>query len=576
MPSHRVMQKKKKKRDLCVNPSKTSHKDTKTQRAARGNLNGSAALCENCIRYPSNQPQESKKWNPSRFCGKKQVSGLPFDKAGKGNQSFRLWFDATYLQTRRDQARRDQGRPDQDGLVTIRTRFSRESAMNQQRKIWSRSACLAILIAVVFIAGLFCASNAPAQTEPPVVTLEEAIRIARDHSYQRKAAQYRVESARQDSHSAWAEMMPSLRGEYSYARLKNQPYMRAGNTELLVGPNDNFHWDVSIIQPLFTGFALTSQLEIRELTVAVREQEARSASLDVRRDAQLAYFDLLLARKLREVAGQTVTALEAQEQDAKRFFEQELIPLNDLLRSQVALSDATQSLEKAEASVRLAQTRLNLLLGRPADEALTTADIDDIPPYQAELDALTAKALEARPDIRAARLGLDTLKKAITAAKSPYYPQVGAFANYEQDGDNFAADSNDYSNEQNASAGIKLEWEIFDWGKTRSKVAKNKAELRAAEQRLKMLEDGVRLEVQSAFLDLQVARKNTGTAQNTLAQARENRRIVKLRYDQQIATSTDVLNAQTDLTRADTNYYRALYGYMMSLANLERAVANSE
>ena len=503
MPSHRIMPKRKKKRDLCVNPR--SH-------ASRGNAYQDAS-----------RPIPAKTWP-----------------------------------------------------ISEPTPPSNQSRITKKWKTGFRSARLAFLLSVAVVAWLSLTLDASAQAEPPFITLEEAIQMAQNHSYQRKAAQYRVESARQDRHGAWAEMMPSLQGEYSYARLKEQPYMRAGNTELMVGPNDNFHWDVSVIQPLFTGFALTSQLESRELTVAVREQEARSASLDVRRDAQLAYFDLLLARKLREVASQTVTALEAQEQDAKRFFEQELIPLNDLLRSQVALSDATQSMEKAEASVRLAKTRLNLLLGLPAAEALTTADIDDIPPYQADLDALTAKALEARPDIQAARLGLDTLKKAVTAAKSSYYPHVGAFATYEQDGDNFAADSNDYSNEQNASAGIKLEWEIFDWGKTRSEVAKNKAELRAAEQRLKLLEDGVRLQVQSAFLDLQVARKNTGTAQKTLAQARENRRIVKLRYDQQIATSTDVLNAQADLTRADTNYYRALYGYMMSLANLERAVGDCE
>jgi outer membrane protein TolC len=74
------------------------------------------------------------------------------------------------------------------------------------------------------------------------------------------------------------------------------------------------------------------------------------------------------------------------------------------------------------------------------------------------------------------------------------------------------------------------------------------------------VEDGVRLAVEGVVLDLRTARKNTRTAEKNLAQARENRRINKLRYDQQIATATDVLNAQIDLTWSNTNYYRALYG----------------
>ena len=79
-------------------------------------------------------------------------------------------------------------------------------------------------------------------------------------------------------------------------------------------------------------------------------------------------------------------------------------------------------------------------------------------------------------------------------------------------------------------------------------------------------------EIQSAYLDCQVALKNIETAEKALAQAHENWRITDLQYQQQAATSTDVLDARAFLTQADSNYYRAVYGYLDAVAGLERAV----
>ena len=93
--------------------------------------------------------------------------------------------------------------------------------------------------------------------------------------------------------------------------------------------------------------------------------------------------------------------------------------------------------------------------------------------------------------------------------------------------------------------------------------------------RIKGIKDRVSLEVKEAFLNLGVARKNIFTAKQSLAQARENWRISNLQYIQQVATSTEVLDARTFLTQADTNYYNALYGYMIFLSRLERSVGGT-
>jgi beta-galactosidase GanA len=58
-------------------------------------------------------------------------------------------------------------------------------------------------------------------------------------------------------------------------------------------------------------------------------------------------------------------------------------------------------------------------------------------------------------------------------------------------------------------------------------------------------------------------------------QAKENLRINKVRYEQQVATSTDVIDAQTLLLRTEVNLAVAKIDYLSALAALERAVGSS-
>ncbi len=82
----------------------------------------------------------------------------------------------------------------------------------------------------------------------------------------------------------------------------------------------------------------------------------------------------------------------------------------------------------------------------------------------------------------------------------------------------------------------------------------------------------IRQEVRNTGLDCEVAKKNIATASKALDQAQENWRITNVQYQQQVATSTDVLDARTFLTQADTNYYNSVYGYLSAVAELNRVV----
>ncbi|MDL1968683.1 MAG: TolC family protein [Deltaproteobacteria bacterium] len=408
------------------------------------------------------------------------------------------------------------------------------------------------------------------------LTLNKAIEMAVANNTIIRQAIENQKEAIEEQKSARADFLAKISAGYSYTKLKDAPYAILGGTQIDVGDNDQYHWDLTLSQPLFTGFALSTRYEMAKLGVDVKNAEKEQAILDVVKQVKAAYFNILLTKKFLLVADEAVNQLEFHVRDAEKFYEQGMIPYNDLLRSKVALADALQNRVRAEASVEMAVSAFNTLLQIDLNRKTDVEDILDITPCFFELTNCIKEAIEKRPELKALRLALKNADHGVTFAQSAYYPKVNLVGSYEQNGDNLSATENDFGNTHNTSVTLQASWTFFEWGKTRAEVNKYRRNKSSLAEKLKGIKDSIKLEVKSAFLSLKVAEQNIRTAQKSLVQARENWRITNLQYQQQMTTSTEVLDARTFLTRAETNYYEALYGYMISLAELERAVGREE
>lgn len=379
-----------------------------------------------------------------------------------------------------------------------------------------------------------------------------------------------VALARRDS--AWADLLPQTQATYGITGFEDQPYMRSGGQQLEVGHKVQYHWDVSVTQPLFAGFSLTRSYLSRKQAVEIRELERSQIRLDIIRDVKSAYYRALLADKIVDVARETVAALSAHAEDARKFYEHGVVPQNDLLRAQVTLANAAQALEQATAGQQMALADLQRLMSLDMHASPLLADVATVPTVTFDLSSLLVQAMNNRPALQALRLGLKNIDHTETIVKSAYYPHVALVGRYEQNGDDPGATHNDYGNQQNTILAVEARWKFFDWGKTRADVATVRHTRQAMASRIEGIEYDIRVQTQSAYLAWQVAQKNIVTARTSLAQAEENWRITNLQYQQQVATSTLVLDARTFLSQADTNYYRALYGYLTAVAEVERCV----
>ena len=113
---------------------------------------------------------------------------------------------------------------------------------------------------------------------------------------------------------------------------------------------------------------------------------------------------------------------------------------------------------------------------------------------------------------------------------------------------------------------------LYEGGKTDASIKELMHRQLALEERRRDLLQQIRLQVEDAFEQLQVAKANIETARAALKQAEENDRMTTLQYKEQLVIFLEVLNAQVFLAQTRADYFQALYGYRISWADLERAV----
>jgi outer membrane protein TolC len=434
-----------------------------------------------------------------------------------------------------------------------------------------------VLCMVLLITGLsdwlaLAAERTPVVQKAETLNLEQVIDRVLANNPLISAANDEKQRAVAGEHSARVDLLPKLSTSYAYYHLHDQPYGFFGPVgKIIIGDNDDHTWNITAVQPLFTGLALTTRHKIAELEISGRELEKEQLILELVKKTKVAYARTLLARRQLEVADKKVENLAAHVKDAEYLYAQGIIAYNDLLQSRVALSQAVQHRVQVESVVDLAGAALNMLMNRDISAQVEIIDPDIQPVVDGNLLTLCREALGQRPVLHFLRVALKQADLAIKLARSQYYPKVSLVGRYEQNGKNITASENDYRNSDTATIGVQADWTFFEWGKTGDVVRQRIHEREALKHKIENMKNIVQLEVKTAFNHLRVADENIKTAAGAVARARENYRITNLQYQQQVATSTLVLDAATFLSQAENSYYGALYGFMISRAELEWA-----
>jgi len=423
------------------------------------------------------------------------------------------------------------------------------------------------------------------------LSLEEAVTAGLEASPSLHASRMKVEASAARAREVAAGRLPSLRLGAGYTRLSEVPPFEV---TLPISPNpivvsqayfNNWNLRLSVQQPLFTGFRLEAG------TASARLLE-RSAGQDLAKDrAELvfavksAYWGLARARQIEDVVAETAGQVREHLKDVRALFEQGLVTKNEVLRTELQLSNAELMAIDARNGVDMARTSLATLIGWPVDaeivlvttaESLASRAPDDGPAAggPAANRTLIDTALAARPEIKAAELRIQASEAGVKAARAGWYPQVALAGNYY-----YLRPNARYMPAQDVfhgtwDVGLSVSFDLWNWGQTKSQTEQAKSQLAQARDAHKLLEDIAVLEVTQSRLALTQAREKLRVAGQAVGQADENLRTFRERFRQGVALNSEVIDAELVLFQAKVARTQAAIDLVLAQARLEKALGN--
>lgn len=399
--------------------------------------------------------------------------------------------------------------------------------------------------------------NAPAleQEIGRMLTLAEAVRTALSNNHEVLATQDATKAQEKGIGVARSYLLPRVSIEERFSRTTNPSYafMSRLNQERIEArdfdpdflnnpdPISNYQTSVTIEQPVFMQKAF--------LGLSMSKKEARAAGEDLTRKQEETAYSVVKAyltvQSAKEYARAARAGIEEAQENARIAglrYKNGLAQYADTLRTSTAFTEARQRYNVAEKNVSLAKEYLRLLLA--ANERIDVADTPVELPL-AELSHYTQNA-GTRSDIRAASLRGENAQQNVRLAEAGYLPYVGVGGSYQIDDHDTPFGSEGKSWQVSAF----LRWDLFDGTKREYERAKAMHLASQAKESLAAMKQGVSFRITEAYLNAEEARKNGELARQALRTAEEGTRLIRLRYENGLASLADLLSAQTSLEQA--------------------------
>lgn len=403
--------------------------------------------------------------------------------------------------------------------------------------------------------------NAP-KAEGRLITISQGIDLVLKNSRMIKVALPDNAMSFQDSLFARSALLPQLSAYANKTFNKNTPGVIFGSTAVETGDKEPWTYGFDVYQTLFDfGKNLSNFKSAREMYKAVgahTESVKRLATLEF----IVAYFNLLEAEKMILVFEKEVDSLKAYLNDIQQLYEHGSAVENDLLPAKVRLADAKQRLIAARNNKEISVARLNNLLALPLRDKTQVRDLAMEIPEFPDMGNAWNSALTLRPEITFYE---DQIKASVLTEKAKAvenFPVVFADGGYSYQQNKYA------THEYNASIELGAKVDFYDGGASYAQLLKERSRHKQlSEQKDKLTED-IKFEIEDSFYGLKNACEKVEVAKGALAQADENVRFYRTKYNAGVATTTDVLEAINLQTKAQVNYCTADYEMKRSYAKL--------
>jgi outer membrane protein len=382
--------------------------------------------------------------------------------------------------------------------------------------------------------------------ESRTITLKEAIDLTLGYNKTLKTNKVKIEEASAAIQEAYEKQLPEASISGSYLYLPIQPNITMKNVSDSGGGikvNQVIYGMANASVPLFTGGKLKYGIESAKYLEQAAKLDADNDRNQVILNAVNACINLYKAYTAIGLVKENLQQARQRVKDFTNLEKNGLLPRNDLMKAELQASNIELALLDAQTNYKLASVNMDLMMGIPEQTEL----IPDraglaLPESIKTFEDYEQDALKNRKDISALAFREKAAGLGIKTAKSNYYPSLAVTGGY------IAADIPNFLSIANAvNIGIGVKYDLASLWKTKTKI--QQAQLKVQEIKLneETLNDNVRLQVNQAYQLYLLSRKKIEVLEKSVEQATENYRITKNKYDNSLASTQELLDADVAL-----------------------------
>jgi outer membrane protein TolC len=459
---------------------------------------------------------------------------------------------------------------------------------------------------LAWLAAVLCGPGLAAQAQDaPPLTLRAAVAEALDRSpllaesdWTLRGAEVRRDAARS---SFGMRLTPSLSSGFESLGLVQQNLGIGVAKRLATGAEvsadiSSFRYDgtigdqrdavasVRVSQPLLSGFGRVARADLDRASRAV--ESARRGGAAARQQLILtvaeAFYAVVRHERGRDAAQQARDRAMTLQESAVARTAVGLATELDVMRARLLAGQAEATLAREIEALDAARDRLRHTIGRPLDAPLVI-DVQALAadgrsagvpagPHEAPLDveALVAHARAQRADVMDARAEVETARRTVEVTKWQVLPPLTLEVGYTRRSTWAGGPPTPLAQPDGGWHLAVVSGAGLGVGAARATVRAATLAAAAAERRARDVDDRVAIEVRAAARSVTRTGGAIRLSEDAVALARRQRELVDLRFQRGLATSLDVVEAESMLFQSETGAIAAQIDHALARLSLER------
>lgn len=393
--------------------------------------------------------------------------------------------------------------------------------------------------------------------EKKQLSLDEALQLGIQNSKSLKIDAAKIEEATADLLEAKNRQLPELKvsGSYMYLPIKPNIDLKLPGVSAAGGPEVHqvAYGSANLSVPIYSGGRIKYGIQSAKYLVEASKLSTENDKIAIAYNVAQAYNNLFKANQSIKVLEENLTASQKRDETFLKLENNGVIARNDRLKANLQTSNIELQLLEAKNNYNIANINMDLLLGLPETTEIEVDqnyvdESDDVKPVSFYLN----EARENRKDLQA----LDQQRKAAElgtkSAKAENLPSIAFTGGY------VAADIPKFLTIYNAvNVGVGISYNLSNLWKENSALKQSKAREMQLSATNELLNDNIKLDVNREYQNSDYSKKRITVFEKAAVQANENYRITKNKYDNGLATMTELLDADAAQIAANVGVINA-------------------